>query len=300
MIFRSLKYFIALSREHHFGRAAALCQVSQPTLSTSIKQLEDELEVPLVMRGQRFLGLTPEGERVLKWAERIVADEDAMRQELSELRDGLEGRLRLGVVPTALPAVPGLTGPFSLRHPAVSVSIRSLSSQEIQKALDNFEIDIGLTYLDNEPLKRVKAQPLYCERYALLVPAGSAFIGRATVTWKEAAAQPLCLLSPDMQNRRIIDEAFAEAGTTATPKIETNSITSLGLHVATGQWSAIVPRHFVVGIGAPEGSQAIALTDPDVAHDVGIIIADREPLPPAAKAMLQVVNETDGANLFDA
>lgn len=235
---------------------------------------------------------------MLEWAERILADEDAMRQEVSELRDGLEGRLRLGVVPTALPAVPRLTAPFGERHPAVAVSARSMSSQEIQKALDNFEIDIGITYLDNEPLKRVSTRPLYRERYSLLVPDTSPLANEKTVTWRDAATQPLCLLSSDMQNRRIVDAAFAAAGTSASPRIETNSIASLGMHVATGQWSAVVPRHFAIGMALPGGVAAIDLTDPDVAHAVGVIVADHEPHPPAAKAMLEVVTGLGEGDLF--
>lgn len=292
---------MALSREQHFGRAAALCNISQPTLSTAIRHLEVELGVPLVMRGQRFVGLTAEGQRTLEWAERILADEDAMRQELSELRGALHGRLRLGAVPTALPVVSSLTAPFLQHHPDVTVSVRSLSSTEIQHALDNFEIELGLTYLDNEPVLRAKSYPLYMERYSLLTPEGGRFAGRETVTWAEAAAEPLCLLSKDMQNRRIIDAAFHEAGATPTPQIETNSITNLGLHVQTGKWSSIVPQHFLRTLGLPPGTKAYTLSAPDIRHQVGMVRADREPVPPTAKAMLAVLMETGaGGGMIDS
>lgn len=289
MILKQFQYLVALAREQHFGRAAASCSVSQPTLSTAIRHLEDELGVPLVMRGQRFVGLTAEGQRTLEWAERILADEDAMRQELSELRGALHGRLRLGVVPTALPVVATLTAPFLKRHPEVTVTVRSRSSTEIQHALDNFEIELGLTYLDNEPVLHAKSFPLYVEQYCLLTPKGGRFAGRESVTWAEAAAEPLCLLSRDMQNRRIIDDAFAEAGTTPEPQIETNSITNLGLHVQTGNWSSIVPQHFLHTLGLPPATEAYPLLAPDVRHQVGIVCADREPVPPTAKAMLAVL-----------
>ena len=87
MLFRQLEYFVALARERHFARAASACHVSQPALSESIRKLEHELKVPLVRRGQKFEGLTPEGERLVHWARRILADCDALKQEVSVLHD---------------------------------------------------------------------------------------------------------------------------------------------------------------------------------------------------------------------
>src|SRR5579875_3711640 len=104
-----LEFLIALAREQHFGRAAEACGVTQPTLSAGIKQLEKTLGVRLVNRGTRFLGLTPEGARILDWAKRIVGDMRTMRQEIRALRQGhLVGHLRLAVIPTALAVVSAL------------------------------------------------------------------------------------------------------------------------------------------------------------------------------------------------
>src|ERR1700722_479955 len=107
-----LDFLLALAREKHFGRAAESCGVTQPTLSAGIKQLEESLGVMLVIRGSRFQGFTPEGVRVLDWARRIVGDTRAMREEVQALRLGLVGRLRIAVVPTALPMVAALTTPY--------------------------------------------------------------------------------------------------------------------------------------------------------------------------------------------
>ena len=100
-----LEFLIALARERHFGHAAEACGVSQPTLSAGIKQLEDSLGVLLVHRGSRFQGFTPEGERVLDWARRIVGDTRAMRQEIDALKQGLAGHIRIAAIPTALAMV---------------------------------------------------------------------------------------------------------------------------------------------------------------------------------------------------
>lgn len=118
MLLRQLEYLVALARERHFARAAAACYVSQPSLSAAIRKLEHELDVPIVRRGRRFEGLTPEGERVLARAHRVLAERDALQQELSAMRGGLAGTLRFGAIPTALSAVSLLTTPFCAQHPA--------------------------------------------------------------------------------------------------------------------------------------------------------------------------------------
>jgi DNA-binding transcriptional LysR family regulator len=291
VVIRQLQYLTALAREKHFGRAAAACHVSQPTLSAAIRQLEEDLGVPIVERGQRFKGLTAEGRRVLEWAQRILADCDALRQDLSQLRDGLTGRLRLGVIPAALPAVSLVTAPFCAAHPGVSVTILSQSSIEIQRALDAFEIDIGMTYLDNEPLINVRTEPLYRERYILLTSAAGPFARRKTLSWAEAAAVPLCLLTPDMQNRRILNGIFRSVNRAPQPAIETNSVLALCSHVRDGHWSSVMPHTFLHVFGVPADMRAIPLVEPAPTHEIGLVIADREPAPPIAQALMQAVRK---------
>ena len=96
----------ALAREQHFARAAASCHVAQPTLSAAIRQLEEELGAPIVERGHRFSGFTREGQAVLEHAKRILAECESMTQDLSKLKDGLIGRLRLGAIPRSCPWSP--------------------------------------------------------------------------------------------------------------------------------------------------------------------------------------------------
>ena len=207
-----LDFVLALAREKHFGRAAEACGVTQPTLSAGVKQLEQQMGVLLVNRGSRFQGFTPEGERVLEWARRIVGDSRAMREEINSLRHGLSGRLRIAAIPTALAMVTNLTTPYRERHPNVQFTIFSRNSLDVLELLENLEIDAGITYVENEPLGRVNTVPLYRERYRLLTSADAPLGNRDSVTWAEVAQVPLCLLTPDMQNRRIIDRLLKSAG----------------------------------------------------------------------------------------
>ena len=133
-----LEFIIALARERHFGHAAEACGVSQPTLSAAIKQLEDSFGVLLVHRGSRFQGFTPEGERVLDWARRIVGDTRAMHQEIDALKRGLAGHIRIAAIPTALGMVAILTTPYRAKHPDVSFSILSRKSAYAVHAFAGF------------------------------------------------------------------------------------------------------------------------------------------------------------------
>ncbi len=281
-----LEMFIALATERHFGRAAAQCGIAQPSLSAGIKQLEGELGVQLVWRGARFEGLTPEGARVLDWARRIVGDARSLREEMRAARYGLSGKLRLGVIPTALPMVGRLTAPYLARHPGVQLQILSRSSIEILQQIDNLQLDAGISYLDNEPLGRVVTEPLYTERYLLLTSSDHALAGRRRLDWSDLDGLPMCLLTPDMQNRRIIDHELVRASVPIAPRIQSNSIIALVAHVRTGDWVSIVNAHTADLFAATPGLQATPLRGEESAKQVGLIAPWREPHTPVLAALL--------------
>lgn len=282
-----LEFLLALSRERHFGRAARSCRVTQPTLSAGLRQLEDQLGVLLVQRASRFQGLTTEGERVLGWARRMVADSRAMRQEIETLKEGLTGRLRIAAIPTALPMVPLLTTPFRAAHPRVDFAILSRTSSEVLTLLEDLQIDAGLTYLDNERLGRVTAVPLYRERYRLLTAPNAPLGDRDVVTWAEVAQVPLCLLTPDMQNRRIIDRLLKSAGATPSPTLESNSMILLFAHVQTGRWASVMPSKLAHMLGLTDKVRSIPIVNPDAAYTIGLVAPDREPTTPLVAALVR-------------
>ncbi len=288
---RQLEFMLALHRERHFGRASEACGVSQPTLSNGLKALEDALGVLLVQRSSKFLGFTPEGDRVVEWARRILGDVHGMREDLAALKVGLKGHIKLAVIPTALPVVARLTTQFHSRYPGVAFTILSRTSGEILRLLENLEIDEGLSYLDNEPVGLVRTVPLYDERYHLLTDTRSALAGRARVTWADVATLPLCLLTPDMQNRRIIEQRLREAGMQSSSMIESNSTTVLVSHVRTGLWSSVMSKVVADSLGLPESIASIPIVEPEISHSVGLIVAYREPTTPLVKALLAAARQ---------
>ena len=281
-----LEFLIALAREKNFGKAAEQCGVTQPTFSAGIKQLEDTLGVMLVQRTSRFLGFTAEGERVLDWARTIVADTRAMRQEVRTLKQGLSGHLKIAAITTALAMVSALTTPYRAKHPNVKFTILSRTSTDVLSMLENLEVDAGLTYIDDEPLCRMRAVPLYLEQYRLLTSADSQLGERDQVTWAEVGRIPLCLLTPDMQNRRIIDSLLHAAGSRPEPTLESNSMIVLFSHVRTGRWASVMPEKLADTLGLTEKLRSIQIVEPEAVHQIGLVVPPREPMTPTVSALV--------------
>lgn len=286
-----LELLLHLARERHFGKAAQAAGVSQPTLSSAVKSLENKLGVVIVERGSRFRGFTPEGERVLSWARQLSSDVRTMRQELQTTKRDLVGELRIGVIPTALPAVTELTVPFRSTFSEVRFRIASLTSNQILKKLADLEIDVGISYVNSEPLGGFRGIPLFEERYTLLVPPDGPFEGRQTVTWREAGRLPLCQLSGDMQNRRLIDRHLRDAGAEPRCSVESNSMLVLYAHVRTGGWASVMPVRLAEEFKRPGRLRAIPLVEPDVRHTVGLILPDRDNQTPIVSGFVKTARK---------
>jgi DNA-binding transcriptional LysR family regulator len=298
MLLRQLEYFVAVAKERHFARAADACYVSQPALSEAIRKLEKELDVSLIRRGHAFEGLTPEGERLVVWAKRILADHDALQQEVSAMRTGLSGELHVGLIPAAATTVAQLVDAFAAAHPLVSVHLHSdLPSTEIIRRLRHFELDAALLYADQDAATELDLVPLYEERHVLLAP--PRFVGdAASITWAEAAQLPLCLLDTTMHGRRIVDSAFATAGVEVAPQVQADSIAALTAHVATGRWASIVPHPWVEGALASSVTRVLELTDPSVRSSVGVATSPDAPRSLMARAFVACARTLSPAALL--
>ncbi len=278
MLFRQLEYFVALARERHFARAARACYVSQPALSEAIRKLERELGVPLVLRGSSFEGLTPEGERLVLWARRILADRDALEQEVTALRTGLTGELHLGVVPAAATRVALVVDPFCSMHPLVRVRVDAgLRAKEIVDRIRRFELDAGMVYVDGVDTDGLVMTPLYEERHVLVVGLSLLPDSSGPVTWEDAAALPMCLLHKGMRGRDRVDEAAAEHGVTVTPRLETDSVATLLALVGTGRWASVVPAGWFAASRPPKRTRIVELEGAALRAAIALVRRAGEP-----------------------
>ncbi len=274
MSIRRLLYLVTLAEEKHFGRAAEQCNVSQPTLSSSIRQFEEDLGVQIVKRGHRFSGFTQEGKRVLDYAKRVLSENEKLIEDINFMRTGLSGKLRIGVIATALPIAALVTSSFGKDNPGVTIEVVTRTAHDILRELEDFSLDLGMSYLDETRSAKIQELPLYTENLALLTPDPGPFPQSNQLTWRDIAAAPLVLLPQDMQNRRIVDKIFESVGRSVKPQIESNSLINLAAHVRSGAWSAVVPGECFSFCSTPPGTRLIKLSDPEVSHVVGLQMAD--------------------------
>jgi len=278
----SLRYLVALQEHRHFGRAAQACHITQPALSNALRALEGEFGAVIVKRGRTFAGFTPEGERVLQSARLMLHERELLQQDLASVAGRPQGRLVIGVVPAAVPVAARFAAQLQALHPGITPTVRSMSSPEIEAGLDDLTLDMGLGYTDRMGTggARLDPVPQYEERYWLVrrapkpttAAAGAGLSLGGTITWADAAKEPLCLLTPEMHNRTIVDGAFAAAGVTVTPAMETNSILTLALAVLEGQVCSVVPGAVLGAVMAWRELEALALVAPELQTPVGFML----------------------------
>jgi DNA-binding transcriptional LysR family regulator len=286
---------MALAREGHFARAAAACHVSQPTLSAAIQQLEAELGVQIVERGQRFLGLTHDGRLVMEAAQRMANERDRLRQQLRDRRDRHTGNLRIGVLGSTVPLLKLLIAPFCEHFPDVNLNVMLQSPFDAQQAFEASSVDVAITYLDRRLRRYCRARILYTEQYDLLIRKGTAFSGKNSVPWEDLTRLSLCLLSPDLPIfGKSESETLAEV-VTKTPHIVTNAIWMVIDHVKSGRWASVLPRPVRIMASDDPELEAIPLPNLGKPSSVAIAISKREPVSPLAEAFFELAT-SDGTS----
>ena len=271
----AMRYLVALEQHRHFGRAASACHITQPALSNALRALEAELKVAIVRRGRAYEGLTPEGERVLASANRLLREQELLRQDLHSSADTPRGTLSIGAVPTAIPVAALFAAQLRARHAGIKPVVRSLSSYEIETGLEGLSLDMGLGYTERGTKFSAIAQ--YEEHYFLLRRAAAGGGDRlhlgAPIGWAELATMPLSLLTPEMHNRTIVDNAFGRAGVEFRPAMETNSIVALVMSVLEGEVGTVLPVALIALAGGYRGLEARPLHAPEVRTPIGFMVA---------------------------
>ena len=149
MNLQDLRYLVALAEHRHFGRAAAACHVSQPTLSSQIRKLEDELGVTLLERTNKRVDLTPVGSQILTHAQEALAQTEHMEALARAARDPLVGPLKLGVIPTLAPyLMPLILKPLRLSCPGLIIQLWEDQTRALIEGIRNHRLDAALLATD--------------------------------------------------------------------------------------------------------------------------------------------------------
>lgn len=275
------RYLDALAQHRHFGRAAAACHITQPALSNALRALEEHFGLAIVRRSRVYEGLTAEGEQVLATARRILHEQEVLGQTLAGTREQPQGRLILGTVPTALPVAARFVARLVQRHPGITPQLRSMSSDDIEQGLDSLSLDIALGYTDRVAGRpQVRTWPQYVERYHLLqrrdAKAGARLRAQPRgrpMSWRQAAALPLCLLTPEMHNRVLLEGVFGSLALKVRPALETDSVMALVVAVQEGALAAVLPGALAATVIGQPGLQACPLLEPDLRTPIGFMTA---------------------------
>ncbi|MFI8480313.1 LysR family transcriptional regulator [Pseudomonas sp. NPDC078700] len=262
MDIKQLKFLIALDETRHFGQAAARCHITQPTLSMRLRNLEQELGLELVQRGQRFEGFSEDGKRILAWARTVIAAHDGLYAEAAACRGQLLGTLRLGVVPLAGFDPMRLIKLFAKQHPGLRFQLFSLSSEQILERLSRNQIDLGLSYVERLDRDHYQSLELAESRMGLLYDQRYFQFPTAQLKWDDLAELPLGLLSSGMHFRQSIDHNLRSRGITPIPRLETDAVHQLLQAVSAGICCAVMP----LNSGLSDFTEHLALTPIEAAH----------------------------------
>ncbi|MEE7546672.1 LysR family transcriptional regulator [Xanthomonas sp. Kuri4-1] len=241
MNLRDLKYLVALADHKHFGRAAAACFVSQPTLSTQIKKLEDELGVPLVERAPRKVMLTPAGREAAARARGIVAEVDQMKEAARRSQDPEAGTVRLGIFPTLGPyLLPHVVPRIRTRFPQLELLLVEEKSDQLLTQLREGRLDAAVLALPLQD-EQLHAEFLFEEPFVLAVPEGHALAQRGALTLDDLSEQRLLLLQDGHCLREQALDVCHLSGALEKAEFQATSLETLRQMVAANVGVTLLP-----------------------------------------------------------
>jgi len=241
MNLRDLRYLLALADHKHFGRAAAASFVSQPTLSTQIRKLEEELGVSLVERAPRRVMLTPIGRDIAERARRVIAEVDQMAEVARRSQDPEAGTVRLGLFPTLAPyLLPHVLPAVRERFPRLELLLVEEKTDQILARLRDGRLDAGVLAL---PLhdEQLHVEPLFDEPFLLAVPRGHAMAGQDSLDLRQLDDQHLLLLEEGHCLRDQALDVCRLSGADERDGFRATSLETLRQMVASGVGITLLP-----------------------------------------------------------
>ncbi|MFK8257283.1 LysR family transcriptional regulator [Erwinia sp. AnSW2-5] len=294
MDIKQLIYLVNLERERHFGRAAEASFVSQPTLSMRLKNLERELGLSLINRSNNFDGFTPEGERVLSWAREIVSVYQGLKLEVESLKHGVNGTLRIGVVPQCSISLPVMLKAIGDRYPQLDYRVAVLSADQLLDALNSHTVDVGIGFFELATLRELhfQAETLDDNGIELLYHPQHfpQLEGDEPLTLEDVAALPLCLAEQTRYFRRYIDGHFRDAQLTLRVVLETTSVFQLLQGVQVGLGCMVSPVGHLID-GMTSGLQRRRVAMPPMSRQGAVVIAEPGRATPLAQHFFDEVRQ---------
>lgn len=284
---RHLRAFVAVAEHLHFTRAAQSVYLTQPALSTLIRQLETHLDLQLLQRNTRVVELTPIGREFHGTARKIVEDMDMALHDLKGFKALAKGRVRLAALPSLWTSLlaPALRE-FHATYPDIELSIHDLAGADIIKALRGKSVDLALTYPPAH--KDIKAQLLLRDQLMVVCPRKSELARPESVRWRDLAGHPIIAMAQGTTIRTLIQGAALAKGIALNIVLEPHLMPTAIACAESGLGSAILPSSGVPGV-LPPSLVSLELVDPVVRRDLSLVTLAQAPLSPAAKALYDVL-----------
>lgn len=287
---RHLRAFVAVAEHLHFTRAAQSVYLTQPALSTLIRQLETHLDLQLLQRNTRVVELTPIGREFHSTARKIVEDMDVALRDLKCFKALAKGRVRLAALPSLwISLLPEALREFHTAHPAIDLAISDLAGEDIIQALRNKTVDLALTY--TPALKDIKAQLLLRDQLMIVCPRQSPLAQHPRVRWRDLSGHPIIAMAQGTTIRMLIQGAALAKGIGLNIVLEPHLMPTAIACAASGLGTAILPSSGVPPM-LPPSLVCLELIDPVVRRDISLVTLANAPLSPATKALYDVLMRT--------
>ena len=292
MNLRDLRYLVALAEQRHFGRAAEACHVSQPTLSTQIKKLEDELGVALVERAPRHVMLTPAGHDIALRARRVLAEVEQMRETARRTADPEAGSVRLGLFPTLGPyLLPHVVPRLRQRFPRLELLLVEEKTEQVMHMLREGRLDAAVLAL---PLDEdwLESEFLFEEPFVLAVPEGHALAGRPELGLDDLGELPLLLLEEGHCLRNHALAVCSLAGAGEKDGFRATSLETLRQMVAAGVGVTLLPMLAVKPPVPVSGDmRLLPFRDPPPARRLALVWRKSSAMGAVLRELAQVLRE---------
>ncbi len=295
MTLTELRYIVTLAQEHHFGRAAERCFVSQPTLSVAVKKLEEELGIALFERSKSSVQVTPLGERIIEQAQRVLEQSSLIKELANAGKDQLASPLRIGAIFTIGPYLfPHLVPTLARSAPRMSLYIEEGFTGNLRRKLKSGDLDaiiVALPFTETD----VVTKPLYEEDFEVLMPAGHPWSHRDSIHKEDLLSEHLLLLGEGHCFRdQILEACPAISRQLNSPS---NTLTAEGgsletiRHMVASRLGITVLPHSAIGTSRYESGLLVSrpFTDPRPSRTVAIAWRASFPRPKAIDAVTRAI-----------
>jgi LysR family hydrogen peroxide-inducible transcriptional activator len=293
MTLQELKYLVALADHGHFGRAAEACFITQSTLSTQIKKLEDFLGVTLFDRSLKHVTPTPTGREILAVARNIIEESERIRELARHAQNPMARTLHLGVIPTLGPYyLPHALTPMHKKHPGLRLLLREEMTSQILEHLADGKLDAGLLALPVAD-DALRVEPLFYESFYAALPAGHALAKRDTLKVADIMGETLLLLD---EGHCLRDQALDICGADSSMReeVRATSLETLRQMVGMGLGLTLLPA-LTVEAGPRQGRKSVEIRpfrSPPPGRTIGLVWRRRAPFPETFERLAATLKAT--------